>query len=168
MFKTILVPHDFSECANRAEELAASWAEQGKTRIVLFHACQLPAGLSLGATVTPEGGAPVTIEHHVLGGALDRLEARAAPLRKRGISVSVRAAIGEIAVATVEEATACRADIIVMGTHGRTGLAHFILGSSAEKIIRTARVPVVTLRHGAEEGIVDTPEELDARDEQAG
>ena len=168
MFRTILVPHDFSECAARAEELAAGWAEKGKGRLVLFHACQLPAGLSLGATVTPEGGTPVTVEHHVLGGALDRLEARAQPLRKRGISVSVRAAIGDIAAATLEEAQACRAEIIVMGTHGRTGLAHFILGSSAEKIIRTARIPVVTLRHTQEEGVVDTPEELDARDEQAG
>lgn len=169
MFRTILVPHDFSQCASRAEALAADWAQATGARVVLFHACQLPAGLALGTMVTPEGGTePVTVENHVLAGAKARLEQRAAALRERGIAVTIRMKIGEIGEMTLEEARASRADVIIMGTHGRSGLRHFLLGSVAEKVIRSANVPVVTLRYSEEEGVSDTAEEESALDEQAG
>jgi nucleotide-binding universal stress UspA family protein len=62
-----------------------------------------------------------------------------------GLAVEERLARGASAQAVLDEARRSRADLIVMGTHGRSGFKHLILGSVAEKVIREAPVPVLTV-----------------------
>ncbi len=168
MFKTILLPHDFSASALRAEGYAAQMARTLGSRIVLCHVSDLP-GLDVGALFQPEGErTPAKVEEYVVRTAKERLEVRAKELRAKGITVTCRACMGDVAPAILKEADEIGADVIVMGTHGRKGLAHLLLGSVAEKVIREARVPVLTVRYAEDEGVVETDEETAMRDEMAG
>lgn len=169
MFKTILLPHDFSASAVRAEGYAAQLARTLGSRLVLCHVSDLPAGLDVGALFQPEGQrTPAKVEEYVVGTAKERLEIRAQRLRAQGLTVTCRACMGDVAPTILKEADEIGADLIVMGTHGRKGLAHFLLGSVAEKVIREANVPVLTVRHAEDEGVVETDEETAMRDEMAG
>ena len=76
---------------------------------------------------------------------LERLAARA---RRHGLRVSTRLEVGAPASAIVRAARKERAAMVVLGTHGRTGLPRLLLGSVAERVIRTARCPVVTVPRG--------------------
>lgn len=169
MFKTLLVPHDFSASAMRAERVAAQLARTLGSKIILCHVSDLPSGLDRGSMFQPEGqNAPVTIESYVQGTAKERLEIRAKKLRAEGFTVSCESCIGDVAPSILKQAKESRADAIVMGTHGRKGLTHLLLGSVAEKVIREADVPVLTVRYSEEEGVVETDEETAMRDEMAG
>lgn len=169
MFKTLLVPHDFSASAKRAERVAAQLARTLGSKIVLCHVSDLPSGLDGGTLFQPEGrSTPVTIEKYVQGTAKERLELRAKKLRAEGLNVSCQSCIGDVAPAILKQAEESRADAIVMGTHGRKGLSHLLLGSVAEKVIREADIPVLTVRYAEEEGVVETDEETAMRDEMAG
>jgi nucleotide-binding universal stress UspA family protein len=78
-----------------------------------------------------------------------------------------KAITGEIADEILAAAQDLEADVLVVGTHGRTGLAHLVLGSIAEKVVRRAAVPVVTVRSLSPEA-EPTKEERDAEDELTG
>jgi len=68
-----------------------------------------------------------------------------------GVNYKISTKIGEIARSVLEVAVEVHADLIVMATHGRTGLPHFFLGSVAEKVVREAQCPVLTVRPAAQE-----------------
>jgi len=147
MWKTILVPHDFSSCANHACALARDVAKIHGARLVLLHVAELPPMLGPGATVVPEeGGAPITVRDYATRSANDRLEDLAKRLRADGVEVTYFATIGNIASEVADAAAREQADLIVMGTHGRTGLAHVVLGSVTERVVRHSAVPVLTVR----------------------
>jgi nucleotide-binding universal stress UspA family protein len=74
------------------------------------------------------------------------LQERATNLRAQGVEVRTIARVGEVSETILQVARDERVDVIVMGTHGRAGLGRLILGSVAEKIVRQAEVPVVTVR----------------------
>jgi nucleotide-binding universal stress UspA family protein len=74
------------------------------------------------------------------------LEARASDLRQRGVKASWRATTGVPSEEIVEIARQEHAEMIVMGTHGRSGLDRILLGSVAERVIRLAPCPVLTVR----------------------
>ncbi len=167
-WKRLLVPHDFSQCAARALELAAEIAELHGARITVVHASELPANLDADALVQPPGAdEPIRVDEYTSRGARARLEEVAAPLRSRGIDVRVLAVVGDVAETILETVEATGADAIVMGTHGRRGLSHLLLGSIAEKIVRHAAVPVVTTRLPAPE-VPHTVEERAMEDELSG
>lgn len=167
-WKRLLVPHDFSQCAARALELAAEIAELHGARITVVHASELPANLDADALVQPPGAdEPIRVDEYTSRGARARLEEVAAPLRTRGIDVRVLAVVGDVAETILETVEETGADAIVMGTHGRRGLSHLLLGSIAEKIVRHARVPVVTTRLPAPE-VPHTVEERAMEDELSG
>lgn len=96
--------------------------------------------------------------------------ALAGPLRRRGLAVRTLARAtepGSPAAAILRIAGELGAEGIVLGTQGRTGLAHLLLGSGAERVIRGAVIPVVTVRSHDEEAH-PTREESAAEDELAG
>ena len=62
------------------------------------------------------------------------------------VAATTRVRVGTPTACITAEAAACGSDLIVMGTHGRGGVAHFVLGSAAERVLRTAPCPVLTLR----------------------
>ncbi len=104
----------------------------------------------------PKGG--VSVDQFTTRAAVERLERSAELLRSKGIRVEILALLGGIADTILEQARLRRADAIVMGTHGRRGLAHLLLGSVAERVIRSAEVPVVTVRCSAEDDVDPLPE----------
>jgi nucleotide-binding universal stress UspA family protein len=65
------------------------------------------------------------------------------------VAVTTRVVIGSPAPCIAEEAATTGSDLIVMGTHGRGGVAHFVLGSVAERVLRTAPCPVLTVRESS-------------------
>lgn len=167
-WRTLLVPHDFSPCAGRALQLAAGLARTHGARLVLVHVSALPADLDASALITPAGAeAPVRIDAYATRGALQRLEAIAAPLRVEGLSVATVAKVGNVVDEVLAAADEVGADALVLGTHGRQGLAHFFVGSVTERVVRRATVPVVTVRAPAPRAEL-TAEERAAEDELTG
>jgi len=171
MWKHLLVPVDFSACAARALELGLSLAERDHGTLTLVHVSPLPPNLPPAAMVTPPGATDrVRIDEYTTRGARSRLDAIATPLRDRGFDVrtiAVAAPSGDVAEELLRVVAELGADAIVVGTHGRTGLSHLLLGSVAEKVIRRATVPVVTIRSHSPEAQL-TREECVADDELAG
>jgi nucleotide-binding universal stress UspA family protein len=168
MWKNILVPHDFSPCADRALRLAVELARVHRAEISLLHVSDLPDDLTADTIVEPPGeGSVLVVADYATRGALRRLEQIAEPLRREGLAVLTKAVTGicadEILVATRELGT----DLLVVGTHGRTGLSHFWLGSVAEELVRRASIPVLSVRVPSVEA-EPTIEERDAEDELAG
>ena len=145
-WKTILVPHDFSSCANHAAAMARDLAQAHGAKVVLLHVAQLPMGLGPETIVTPPGGAPMPAKQFAVAGAREHLEDLARRLRKDSVEVAIELAIGDAVTEILAGARDAGADLIVMGTHGRTGLDRVMVGSVTEKVVRQSPVPVLTLR----------------------
>ena len=142
--KTFLVPTDFSSCARKAAEEALMLAECFGGRILFFHVLDLyPAytvayAHELGVSVPIPPPSPEQIEPEweafLSGLPLDKIEWQKSTEE------------GQAATAIVRQAERMEADMIVIGTHGRSGLPHMLLGSVAEKVVRAASCPVLTIR----------------------
>lgn len=147
MWKTILVPHDFSAGAGRAAQLAHDLAKVHGARLVFLHVAELPPLLGAGAAIVPEeGGAPISVGDYAVRSAAERLAELAAEYGKDGVVASYEAVLGHPAAEISTVAEKLGADAIVIGTHGRTGLARALLGSVTARVVRHSRVPVVTVR----------------------
>ena len=147
-WKKILVPHDFSASANHAAAIARDEAQLHQSTIVLLHVIELPYQLAPDAVIVPpETGAPISVKQYAIQAADAHLQDIAARLAKDGVTATGIVAIGtpvdEINRAVDEHAI----DLVVMGTHGHTGIRHFVAGSVAERVVRTSKVPVLTIRH---------------------
>ena len=143
--KRILVPIDFSRDSDAALQYAVSLAQQLGASVHLLHVIEneLAAGMwSAGVYTAPVPGLHVD----VVRGAEQRLERMIPTIAgaRYGLEHDVRT--GPPAATIVEFARDELSDLIVMGTHGRTGLAHALIGSVAEQVVRTAPCPVLTLR----------------------
>jgi len=147
-WKTILVPHDFSASANHAAAIARDEAKLHGGTLVLLHVIDLPYQLGPDAVIVPEDtGAPISLKQYAIQSAEAHLADIADRLAKDGVT-----ATGVIKVGTpVDEINRVidehHVDLVVMGTHGHTGLRHLMVGSVAERVVRTSRVPVLTIRH---------------------
>jgi nucleotide-binding universal stress UspA family protein len=141
-FRTILVPIDFSDCSRRALEVARALARQpGPTHLVLVHAAFVPAELeSLAERADP------SIRELVARQATEDLASILVELQDEGISAEFSTHSGSPDCIIEEIAAEKGVDLVVMGTHGRTGLAHVLLGSVAERVVRTAPCPVITVK----------------------
>jgi nucleotide-binding universal stress UspA family protein len=138
LFRRILVPHDFSDQATVALKTAAQLAAQHGGKLTLLHVIvlsYLPADIPAGMPM-PEDLIPQQREH------LEQLARKA--LGRDGPPLVVQVELGDAAERIIDRARGH--DSIVMATSGRTGLAHFLIGSVAEKVVRHAQVPVLTLR----------------------
>jgi len=140
--KTFLVATDFSSSAKKAAEEAIKLARCFRGRVVflhvLYHFYTVAYAHELGVSLPISPPAPEEIEPDWKT-FLDDL-----PLEN--IDWEKVTEEGEAASAIVQKAAHIQADAIVMGTHGRTGLPHMLLGSVAEKVVRTASCPVLTVR----------------------
>jgi universal stress protein A len=168
MWKKLLVPHDFSPCAERALRTATGLARVHGAALALVHVSSLPENLPSDALITPaDSDGPLRVDDYTTHGARQRLEDIAAPLRREGLAVATFAVTGGIKEQILALARQVEADALVVGTHGRTGLSHLLLGSVAESLVRVATVPVVCVRTSAPDAS-PTPEESAAEDELAG
>lgn len=137
LFKKILVPHDFSRSADAALAIAVDLAVTHGGTLQLIHVM---------SPVRPIHGRALPPPVLDVTAAEERLAALAkrAAAGKRVRQVRTRVVIGA-PVGCILEAAA-KADAIVMGTLGRTGLPHLLIGSVAERVVRHAPVPVMTVR----------------------
>jgi nucleotide-binding universal stress UspA family protein len=137
--RCVLVPTDFSADSDAALAFARRLIGDGGGKIVLLHAYDLPRMLSFGA-----GLATVNLEKSLADGARARLAELASTLS--GVEVESFASAAPPDGAIDEAARRALVDLIVLGTRGLTGLAHVFLGSTAERVIRRAHVPVVVVK----------------------
>ncbi len=140
-FQRILVPTDFSESARLAARTAHGLVQTLGSELILLHVIEEPGyGLNaLSATVMEQ-------VRKDLRAAVDRqLRGLAAELGDAG-KVGMHVRSGPPAAQIVEFAAANAIDLIVIGTRGQTGLKHLLLGSTAERVIREAACPVLTVR----------------------
>ncbi|MFO0906213.1 MAG: universal stress protein [Pirellulales bacterium] len=135
----ILVPTDFSTFSDAAVRLATILARDSGARILLLHVAEpRPAYTVAGVYASlPAGGNEFSAENEQLQKVT--LPDPAVPLERRF-------AVGSPAEAIVQIAREEQADMIVLGTHGRTGLARLLLGSIAEAVLRHAECPVLTVK----------------------
>lgn len=142
-FEKILVPIDFTSHSAAAVELAVDVARRYDAQLTLLHVYEpvdyaLPPGY---VVYTPEQLSRMT------GELEKRLQATARDVEKEsGRPVETRLLQGPAGLIIIDFARDESYDLIVMGTHGRTGLGHFLLGSVAEKVVRAAPCAVLTIK----------------------
>lgn len=142
--KTLLVPTDFSEGSEAAIAYAVELAKPLGAQLVVLHTYEIPmVGFPDGTLV-----ATAELTSRVLDGAQQGL--RAVEQKHAGAGVPLRTLVkqGETWRTILATADEVSADMIVMGTHGRRGLPRALLGSVAEKVVRMAPRPVLTVRAG--------------------
>jgi len=144
-FKHILIATDFSDLAARGVKRGAEFARATNATVVLLHVIEntwYPGTFGMGAMPLPD------LESEVRKAAKERLEKTKAEITAAGVSCRTLLRDGvpwsEIVNAAKEE----KADLIVLSTHGYTGLKHALLGSQAERVVRTATCPVLTVPEG--------------------
>ena len=140
--RSILVPVDFSEDAARALEVAISLARSFSARIHLLHCYPIQlGGISPYGLVVPE-----SLDRDVREAASRRLAEWRDKVSAAGIEVSDAVTPIFPSEAIAEEARTRNVDLIVMGTRGLSGLRHVLLGSVAERTLRIAPCPVLTVK----------------------
>ena len=140
--KEILVPTDFSEASMKALQYALSLAEKFGARITLIHVVK---------PISNSGGMMVPSEILEMKGALvksgwKKLESLCNQTIKSAIASNTVVEVGKPYVKIVAAAKTHKTDLIIIATHGYTGLKHFLIGSTAERVVRHAPCPVLTVR----------------------
>ena len=144
-FRHILVPTDFGKYAQRALDVAVEVSQNFDASLTLLHVYEIPT-----YAYATMNFVPVELLTSVAAAAQQEFDPALVALRTRvpGAKGILRTGVAwEVILAAIEETSA---DLVVMGTHGHRGIAHILLGSVAEKIVRLSRVPVLTVRASAE------------------
>jgi nucleotide-binding universal stress UspA family protein len=138
----ILVATDFSDSADEALTYALTLADQVGATARLVHVFDDPGAIGLYS----DGYVPMPAETRaeILAEIRRQLAARAAAAGRKDLPSEVLT--GSPARTIVDAARQHQCDLIVMGTHGRHGMAHLLLGSVAERVVRTAACPVLVVR----------------------
>jgi universal stress protein A len=144
MFTRILVPTDFSDASDSALDYGKALATHFGASLYLIHVVEDPiAATAFGVegyiAEAPGFGAALRAD------AERRLAVRLTPAERSRLRASAELLSGRCAPTIVNAAVDRDIDLIVMGTHGRTGVAHALMGSVAERVVRTAPCPVLTV-----------------------
>jgi nucleotide-binding universal stress UspA family protein len=146
MFKRILVTLDGSDLSERALQPAFELAEKFGAQVTLLRVIAVDAMVLAAA-----GGGPHYLQMRQMHEERDRAESEAylhaiqSEWRATGVAVRTRVAIGAAPAMIVQAAEQCQADLIVMSTHGRSGLNRLLYGSVAEAVLRGARLPLMLI-----------------------
>ena len=140
-YRNIVVATDFSENSDTAFVAAVELAKRYGAKLQIVHAFAYPAAL-----VSQYG---TTAEHldSARSEAKRMLQVAAEKAEADGVEVERHFEVSPAAIAIVEVAADTKADLIVVGTRGNTGLKHVVLGSVAERTVRTAPCSVLTVKH---------------------
>ncbi len=145
-FETLLVPVDFSPHSEKAIEAAIGLAKTFGARIHVLHAYHLPIQLATPDQIV----IPRDFWTAVRDSAARKLEETVQKIEAKGVRAETHLAEMPPAQAITQTAEKIGADLIVMGTRGLTGLKHVLLGSVAERTIRAAPCPVMTIKDDSE------------------
>lgn len=137
-FDKILCPTDFSDYSRAAIEMAAMLARESDSELILLHAADVPANLR-------SDGDPAVEEHEGLKALEKRLDQ--VPISDPVPRVRRLVVEGDPGAAIVDVARDERADLVVISTHGRSGLSRLLMGSTAEYVVRNVDCPVLSLKN---------------------
>jgi nucleotide-binding universal stress UspA family protein len=138
----ILVPTDFSSASDEAMRAACDLAERIGHQIIVLHAFVPPIYPLLDGAVIP------TAQHvaDLVNDADRQVKALCDRFERAGVAIEGKVVQGAAAEEILAFADREGCDLIVMGTHGRSGVRRLVLGSIAESVVRGANIPVLTIR----------------------
>jgi universal stress protein A len=139
--RTILHPTDFSPHSEAAFALACSLARDHGARVIVLHVQERSSLVYSGVMTAPPPPPPTAEEQKALEALLHQIRSSDSK-----VPVDHLLEEGDPATAILQVAQERGCDLIVMGTHGRTGLGRLLMGSVAEKVVREARCPVMTMK----------------------
>lgn len=140
--RRILVPIDFSEYSKNALRYAVPFAKHFGAELIVLYVVEptiYPADFSFGHVGLPN------IEEELRKQSAEELERLAKSIAKK-VSVRHEIRTGRAFLEIIEAAKEEEADLIIIATHGHTGVEHILFGSTAEKVVRKAHCPVLTVR----------------------
>ena len=141
-FERILIAVDFSEHSRKAIDTAMALAKKFGSKVVVVHGFQLP----LPVLSPYEVALPDNFIGDARAAARRELDAVVVGLADSGVEVAAQLRDGPADAVITELASELNSDLIVMGTRGNTGLKHVLLGSVAERTLRHAACPVLTVK----------------------
>ena len=145
MIRRILVPVDFSAPSLQALDYAIDLSQRFKPELVVLHVLEPIYYPGPGDMYGP--GYDVSLVYRELERAgREQLARLAATLQKKRLTARTLLRVGAASHVITETAKRYKVDLIIMSTHGRTGLSHAIMGSVAERVVRSAACPVLTVR----------------------
>jgi nucleotide-binding universal stress UspA family protein len=137
--RAILHPTDFSPRSEQAFQLACSLARDHGARLLVLHVLERPVFVYGGVLMAPPP--PAAEEREAVRAKLHRIQAPDGAVRVEHLLEE-----GDPATGILQTAQERKCDLIVMGTHGRTGLGRALMGSVAEQVVRRAACPVLTVK----------------------
>ena len=145
--RKILVPVDFSDYSEKAMQYGNEFARTFGAEVVLLHVLEIPVyPVAVGL-----GSVPPIMTDDLMPEVEKRLEADAVKFFGEGVNVKRVVREGAPFVEIVQLARDDKVDLIIMPTHGRTGLSHVFLGSTAERVVRKAPCAVLVVRDSEQE-----------------
>jgi nucleotide-binding universal stress UspA family protein len=141
--KAILFPTDFSQGARAAMDHAISLAKDYDAKLILLYVIQ---DISIAEWYIPSSLSAADLVEDMQKSAWNEMEKWGAEVSKTVNDVEKLVVRGVPFVEIIKTAKEKKADLIVIGTHGRTGIDHMLFGSTAEKVVRKAACPVLTVR----------------------
>lgn len=141
--KTILFPTDFSNGARAAMDHAISLAKDYQAKLILLYVIQ---DISIAEWYIPSSLSVADLVEDMQKSAWQEMDKWTAEVSLQVKDVEKMVVRGVPFVEIIQNAKERNADLIVIGTHGRTGIDHMLFGSTAEKVVRKASCPVLTVR----------------------
>lgn len=138
--RQVLCPLDLSETASTAFDYATTIARWYDAQVTVLEM------VWVGVPTVPPASAPLVLTNALLKDFSSELQQFVDERHVKGVNVATLVREGPVVAGILEQARAITADLIVMGTHGRTGVARLLLGSVAEQVVRLAPCPVLTIR----------------------
>lgn len=142
-YKKILVPIDFSDFSKNAFKYSLSFAKQHNAAITLVYVMEpvfYPPDLSLGQITLP------AVDLDMEGKSREELEKVADLARNEGVSASTIIKMGKPFAEIIDTAREEDSDLIIISTHGHSGMEQILFGSTADKVVRKAPCPVLVIR----------------------
>jgi nucleotide-binding universal stress UspA family protein len=156
----LLTPTDFSAPANQAVTAAVELAQTFGATLTVLHVVEPPSYLVDSHASAHQGPIlPKALEEQ----ARQELDHLLSLIPEARVEITRRVIVGVPYQQIIESAPAGPVDLIVMATHGRTGLRHLVLGSVAERVVRLAPCPVLTIRPPGERAVASAPGWWDRR-----
>ncbi|MDH5475788.1 MAG: universal stress protein [Cyclobacteriaceae bacterium] len=145
--KKILIPTDFTSNATNAMDFAFEIAKENNAKLYLLHVVEYPAG----ATVDPIGvsivqSADIDLVEELTKSARKKLNIVKDNYQNAGVAVDISVDLGNPYLSIIEKVKDEEIDMIIMGTNGASGFKEFIVGSNAERVVRYADCPVMTIK----------------------
>ncbi len=141
--KTVLFPTDFSQGARAAMDHAISLAKDYQSKLILLYVIQ---DISIAEWYIPSSLSAADLMEDMQKSAWNEMDKWGAEVSQAVKDVEKIVVRGVPFVEIIKTAKEKQADLIVIGTHGRTGIDHMLFGSTAEKVVRKAACPVLTVR----------------------